>query len=193
MEKEIGDAFQLIENHLKRKYYGWAGRSQFSGTGARLARAFDEFCWTSEAIDSEVQKALKSEFDYEIDEMLVEGPIIAWTLCPHHLLPCRFVVYIGYIPTGRVLGLSKFARIAVALGKRPIIQEMYTKELADTINNALQPRGVGVFVSGQHNCMQARGIKQEANVTTSILYGAIKDRPEARAEFYSLVERKNGK
>ena len=190
---ELGKAFQTLESHLKRKYYGWAGRGQFDGTGERLGRAFDEFCWTSKAIEAEIQKALKSEFDYDIDEMLVEGPIDVWTLCPHHLLPCHFDVYVGYIPTGQVLGLSKFARIAVALGKRPVIQEMFTKEFGDIISTRLKPTGVGVFVVGQHGCMQSRGIKQRANVTTAALYGAIKDRPEARAEFYALVERRNGK
>ena len=193
MEKEISEAFQIIENHLKQKYYGWAGRGQFSGTGARLVRAFDEFCWTSQAIEAEVQKALKAEFEGDLDEMLVEGPIDVWTLCPHHLLPCRFIVYVGYIPTSLVLGLSKFARIAVALGKRPVIQEMYTTELANVIDTSLKPKGTGVFVVGQHGCMQSRGIRQQANVTTAVLRGAIKDKPEARAEFYSLVERRNGK
>jgi len=190
---KLEEAFSAIEEHLKRVYYGWEGRTQFNGTGERLVRALNEFCWTSSVIDSEIQKALKAEFDYDVDEMLVEGPIDVWTLCPHHLLPCHFTVYVGYIPTGQVLGLSKFARISVALGKRPVIQEMYTKELADIIDNALKPKGVGVFVVGQHGCMQSRGIKQQANVTTAVLHGAIKDRPEARTEFYSLVRERNGK
>lgn len=195
-EKEedcLEQPYLVIENYLKKLYYGWEGRGQFDGTGARLVRSLHEFCWTSEAIETEVQKALKAEFDYNVDEMLVEGPIDVWTLCPHHLLPCRFTTYIGYIPTGQVLGLSKFARIAIALGKRPVIQEMYTKELADIINNALKPKGTGVFVAGQHGCMQSRGIKQQANVTTAVLHGSIKDRPEARAEFYSLVRERNGR
>lgn len=189
----LSEVFHTLEGHLQQKYYTWEGRSQFKGTGERLLRSFDEFCWASEAIDAEVSKALKAEFNYDIDEMLVEGPIEVWTLCPHHLLPCHFMVYVGYIPTGRVLGLSKFARVAVALGKRPVIQEMYTKELADAINSGLKPKGVGVFVVGQHGCMLSRGIKQHANVTTRVLLGSIKDRPEDRAEFYAIVRERNGK
>lgn len=184
MEETI---FNTLETDLRKKYYGWAGAEQFKGTGDRLRRAFDEFCWPSSRIEEEIQKALKSEFDFDIDEMLVEGPIDVWTLCPHHLLPCHFTVYIGYIPTGQVLGLSKFARVAVALGKRPVIQEMYTKELADIINTSLKPKGVGVRVIGQHGCMQSRGIKQQASVTTAVLYGVMKDRPEARAEFLNYT------
>ena len=189
----LGDIYKSLENHLKRKYYGWEGRSQFDGTGDRLVRAFAEFCWTQDKIQKEVDKALKAEFDYDADEMLVEGPIDIWTLCPHHLIPCHFEVYVGYIPQGLVLGLSKFARIADALSRRPIIQEMYVKELADTIEKGLKPIGAGVHVIGQHGCMQARGIRQRANVTNSALRGAIKDRPEARAEFYALVRERNGK
>lgn len=190
---ELLEAYNAIEGYLKKKYYGWDGRGQFSGTAERLVRSLQEFCWDSKDIDAEIKKALKSEFDYDISEMLLEGPLDVWTLCPHHLLPCHFEVYVGYIPSGQVLGLSKFARIAVALGRRPVIQEMYTKELADIIRDGLNPVGVGVSVIGQHGCMQSRGVKQQANVTTSVLYGAIKDKPEARAEFYSLVERRNGR
>ncbi len=189
----LEEAYEVIENFLKKRYYGWEGRGQFDGTAERLVRSLHEFCWTPQAIKEEVDKAFKSEFDYAVDEMLVEGPIDVWTLCPHHLLPCRLIVYIGYIPSGQVLGLSKFARVAVALGKRPVIQEMYTRELADAIDTCLKPKGVGVFVVGQHACMQARGIKQQANVTTAVLLGAIRDKLETRAEFYSLVRERNGK
>lgn len=191
--EELRAALTTLENLLKRRYYHWDGREQFNGTGERLVRAFNEFCWPPEQIESEVAKHASRVFNYSIDEMLVEGPIEAWTLCPHHLLPCKFIVYIGYIPDGAVLGLSKFARIATTLGKRPVIQEQYTQELADVIQKYLKPRGVGVAVFGQHGCMQSRGIKQQANVSTAILHGVIRERPEARAEFYALVRERNGK
>lgn len=185
--------FNTLEEYLRGKlYYGWQGAKQFDGTGERLSRAFEEFCWPSARIEEEVEKALVADFFFEIDEQLVEGPIDVYTLCPHHLLPCHFVVFIGYIPTDKVLGLSKFARAAVALGKRPVMQEMYTKELADALEKYLKPRGVGVFVIGEHGCMQARGIKQNANVTTAVLKGALKYGLE-RSEFYSMVREKNCK
>jgi GTP cyclohydrolase I len=192
--KVLDDPFSTIEKNLRRKYYGWEGAKQFDGTGDRLRRAFDEFCWTSKAIDAEITKALQSEFVYnDFDEMLVEGPIETWTLCPHHLLPCKFTVYVGYIPSQKVLGLSKFARIAVALSKRPVMQEMYTKELAEIINVNLAPVGVGVFVIGKHGCMTSRGIKQDASVTTSVLLGAMRFDERARTEFFRLANGGNCK
>lgn len=180
--------FLSLEEALRKHYYSWEGAKQFEGTAGRLARAYEDFCWSTERIQAEVDKALSAEFVYNFDEMLVEGPIDAWTLCPHHLLPCHFEVYIGYIPTSHVLGLSKLARIAVALAKRPVMQEMYTQEIAAAIST-LNPQGVGVFVLGQHGCMQARGIKQRAGAATAVLKGTIKDRPDARQEFYTHIER----
>lgn len=190
MEEEL---FGELEKRLRRRYYGWQGGKQFEGTGARLARAFDEFCWTNERIQKTVDGCFQADLVDSYDEMLVEGPIEAWTLCPHHLLPCKFTVYVGYIPDELVLGLSKFARIAVALGKHPVIQEMYSRELAGVIEERLKPRGVGVFVTGNHGCMEARGVQQHANVTTSVLKGVIKYESEARAEFLSIVRERNGK
>jgi GTP cyclohydrolase I len=191
-ETRLKDIYGSLEDYLKRFYYGWEGSSQFNGTSDRLMRAFGEFCWAPDRVEHELGAVLSAEFDYSIDEMLVEGPISIWTLCPHHLLPCHFTVYVGYVPNGRVLGLSKFARAAVIFGKRPVIQEMYTKGLADVIEDRLHPKGTGVLVLGRHNCMQSRGVTQNASVTTSVLYGVIRDKPEVRSEFYSLVrERRN--
>jgi len=185
--KDLFDALELL---MRKRYYGWVGADQFKGTGSRIRRLIDEFCWENDKIEGELDKVFKdsAKFMAEYDEMLVEGPINVWTLCPHHLVPCNFKVYTGYIPTKLVLGLSKFARAAVVLAKRPIIQEQYTQELADEIQSRLNPKGVGVYVIGSHGCMCARGIKQdEAKVSTSVLKGAIMDRVEARAEFYSIA------
>lgn len=183
--------FQELEKKLRRRYYGWNGAKQFEGTSSRLLRAFDEFCWTNDHIQKELDNF--TTFVDNFDEMLVEGPIEVYTLCPHHLLPCSFTVYVGYVPDELIPGLSKIARAAITLGKRPVIQEMYSRELAQVVEDKLKPKGVGVFVIGQHGCMQARGIQQHANVTTSVLKGVIKDRPEARAEFLAIVRERNGK
>ena len=78
------------------------------------------------------------------------------------------------------------------MGKRPVIQEMYSRELANVIMNNLKPKGLGVYVIGKHGCMEARGVKQSVNVTTSVLRGVIFDRPEIRAEFYAAVKGGNG-
>lgn len=190
----LSEHFKAIEEHLRKKYYGWPGAKQFEGTAGRLTRAFDEFCWPEEQINQEVKRALalQSQFVCETNETLVEGPIDVWTLCPHHLIPCHFVVYMGYVPGKMVLGLSKISRVATALSKRPIIQEMYTRDLADAFRDSLKPLGVGVVVIGQHGCMMCRGIKQRARVTTSALYGKLQDSPTYRSEFLSWVRSSNG-
>jgi len=186
------EVFEELETLLRRLYYGWEGAKQFEGTGSRLSRMVEEFCWPPKKVAEELDKCFKT-FQDSYDEMLVSGPTEVWTLCPHHLLPCKFKVYAGYIPKGEVLGLSKFSRVADILARRPIIQEQYSRELANTLWTRLQPKGVGVFVIGEHGCMRARGVKQDAPIYTAVLEGAIKDRPEVRAEFYSIVnERRRG-
>ena len=183
------DIFEEAEKRLRKKYYGWEGAKHFKGTGHRLVRACEELCWTNEKIKTELEKCFGAAYVDNYDELLVEGPIEVWTLCPHHLLPCHFTVHIGYIPNELVLGLSKFARIAIILGKRPVIQEMYTRELANEVQKRLDPKGIGISVTGEHGCMRARGVRQNASVTTSVLTGIVENRLEVRAEFYDLVRR----
>ncbi len=185
--KDVSATFNDLEAWLKQRYYGWDGRNQFTGTGERLVRAYQEFCWPNEKIDSELERHLSTAFVDKYDEMLVAGPVRVWTLCPHHLLPCKFTVHVGYIPDDLVLGLSKLARVAETLAHRPVIQEMYTREVAKVIQNKLNPKGVGVYVVGEHDCMRSRGIKQEACVSTSFLTGAMFHNPASRAEFLTLV------
>jgi len=187
------EIFDEVENLLRKQYYSWEGVAQFNGTGERLLRAFKELCWTNEQIDSELATCFKATFVDKYDELLVEGPISVWTLCPHHLLPCHFTVYTGYVPDEEVLGLSKFARAAVILGKRPVMQETYSRELADAITANLRPKGIGIYVVGEHGCMQARGVRQPTSVTTSILRGVVKDRPEVRSEFLAIVHERSKK
>jgi len=185
----VEDIFEEAEKRLRKKYYGWEGAKHFKGTGHRLVRACEELCWTNEKIKTELEKCFGAAYVDNYDELLVEGPIEVWTLCPHHLLPCRLTVHIGYIPNELVLGLSKFVRIAIILGKRPVIQEMYTRELANEVQKHLDPKGIGISVTGVHGCMRTRGVRQNANVTTSVLTGIIENRLEVRAEFYDLVRR----
>jgi GTP cyclohydrolase I len=190
---ETADIFGTLETRLRKKYYGWAGSKQFEGTAGRISRALDEFCWTNDRINKELDKHFSAVFEDRYDEMLVVGPVSVWTLCPHHLLPCKFEVHIGYIPNELVLGLSKLARIAYTLAKRPVIQEMYTREVADVIQQRLKPQGVGVYVHGYHDCMRSRGVQQEAGATTSALTGAMLYNPGSRAEFFSIVRGGNNR
>ena len=182
--------FQEIEAGFIERYVGWEGSKQFEGSGKRLERLVDEMCWPAEKIGGEVRKSLQARFKDSYDGMLVCKGVDVWTLCPHHFLPCHFQVYIGYIPSGMVLGLSKFARIAVTFGKAPVMQEQYTRTLADCFWDCLNPEGLGVYVVGRHGCMGCRGINQpQVEVVTSTLKGSFLEDSKVREEFYAICRR----
>ena len=187
------DATNGIVGVLKERYKGWEGAKQFMGTPERLGRMMFEFCWTTEAIFEEVDGAFQKTFDHPYDEMLVVEGISVWTLCPHHLLPCHFMVNIGCVPDGRVLGLSKFARVAEVLARRPIMQEEYSNELAEIFMERLRPKGIAVYVLGVHGCMTARGVRQHSRVVTSTIRGVFESQAETRAEFFALCKSREGK
>ena len=182
----MSDIFDGIEELFIERYKDWDGAAQFEGSGERLRRLIDEMCWTRDSIDGEVENCFKAVFPDKYDEMLVCKPISLWTLCPHHLLPVGFKVNIGYIPTGGVLGLSKFARIAIIMGRVPIIQEQYTRDLADILWDRLKPEGLGVYVVGSHGCIGCRGVNQDIDIVTSTLKGSFKEDPVVREEFYAI-------
>ncbi len=186
MAKKV-DIYQRIEDLMVERYQGWDGARQFEGTGGRLKRMVDELCWPSSRIEEELVEHFKAVFDDRYNEMLVSGPTSVWTLCPHHLVPCNFQVFIGYIPNGKVLGLSKFSRIAITVGRTPIMQEQYSRELADALMSYLKPDGVGIYVTGKHGCMGCRGVTQDINVVTTVLRGSFLKEPSVKEEFLGTV------
>ena len=114
-------------------------------------------------------------------------------MCEHHLLPFHGVAYVGYIPNtaGRVVGLSKLARVVEIIASRPQLQERMTTEIADTIVDGLKPDGVGVIIQAEHLCMIMRGIKKPGSaIVTSALRGTFRRKAETRAEFFSLIQGK---
>ena len=181
------DSCSGLVAELTKTYKGWEGVSQFKNTPNRLVRMYSDFCWSPSRIKDELDKHFKV-YPNSYDEMLVTGPMEVWVLCPHHLLPVKLECWIGYVPDGGVLGLSKFARISRIMGKRPIMQEQYSTELTDELDRRLSPKGLGVVVVGTHGCMVSRGVEQDSKVVTSCLRGCILDKPQTREEFYSVVE-----
>ena len=126
--------------------------------------------------------------DEEYDELVVVRSIPVQSLCEHHLLPFIGVAHVGYLPAGRILGLSKFARVVEMFARRPQVQERLTRQVADWIDAELAPRGVGVVVDAEHLCMSMRGVRAVGAVTTtSALSGALRDSPATRAEFLTAV------
>jgi len=164
----IQEGYEAVVKSLDERYFGWEGTEQFQGTVRRLC----EFCWSPDKIGEELDKETRL-FDEKYGQVLGAAGIKVVSLCPHHLLPCEFTVDIQYKPNGQVLGLSKFTRIAVILGKRPVMQEMYTRELVDTLFDRINPVWVSVEVRGIHGCMKFRGPLQEVEVTTSMLKGSL--------------------
>ena len=127
-------------------------------------------------------------FDVPYDEMVVVTNIEFYSLCEHHMLPFYGVAHVGYLPNGRVIGLSKIPRLVDMFARRLQVQENMTRQIADTIQKELNPQGVGVVVEGHHMCMMMRGVqKDRAKMVTSTLLGAFKDDEKTRSEFLSLI------
>jgi len=130
-------------------------------------------------------------FPSDNDEMVLVKNIELYSLCEHHLLPFIGKCHVAYIPNGKIVGLSKIARIVDMHARRLQVQENLTKEIAQTIANVTDAKGVGVIIEAQHLCMMMRGVeKQNSVMSTSIMLGLLRQDPRTRAEFLSLVYQK---
>lgn len=127
-------------------------------------------------------------FHVDYDEMVIVKDIEFFSLCEHHMLPFHGKAHVAYIPDGKVVGLSKIPRIVDAFARRLQVQERMTQQVAETLMEVLQPKGVGVICEAQHFCMMMRGVeKQHSATSTSAMLGVFRDRKETRDEFLSLA------
>ncbi len=169
----------------------WAGddptRDGLKETPARVARAFEEF-FKGYAEDPEA--ILKKTFE-EIegyDEMIVLRGIRFESHCEHHMAPIIGRAWVAYIPKGRVVGISKLARVVDAFAKRLQIQEKMTAQIANIIQKVLEPEGVAVVIKAEHHCMTTRGVhKHGTDMVTSRMLGVFRDNPITRQEFLAIV------
>ncbi len=158
----------------------------FKDTPLRVAKFFTEFVYTSEFLQGHIQKHFSRKFTTKNDEIvLVSGKF--FSLCPHHVLPVSYNYWVGYIPNGWALGISKFQRVIGEMGKYPQLQEDLTPRIVEEIEKHLNPKGVGVILRGEHMCMRMRGVREDGVVTTSHLSGTF-IKPEVRAEFLNLID-----
>jgi GTP cyclohydrolase IA len=129
-------------------------------------------------------------FDVEYDELVLVRDVEFYSLCEHHMLPFFGKAYVGYLPRGRVVGLSKLPRLVDVFARRLQVQERLTRQIAECVQEILAPAGVGVVLEASHLCMMMRGVeKQQSTTRTSTLLGQLRDDDRARAEFLSLVGR----
>jgi GTP cyclohydrolase I len=155
-------------------------------TPHRAAKAF-EFLTQGyrQDVDELVNKAI---FTSDTDEMVIVRNIELYSMCEHHMLPFIGKAHVAYLPQGKVIGLSKIARIVDLFARRLQIQEVLTKQIADCVNTAIDARGVGVVIEAQHMCMMMRGVeKQNSVMTTSCMLGNFREQLQTREEFLRLI------
>ena len=159
-------------------------------TPARVAGAYAELF---AGLREDPRRHLAVTFDEQHRELVVLRDIPFASVCEHHLLPFTGHVHIGYVPRGRVVGLSKLARLVEGYARRPQVQERLTSEIADVLMKELQPDGCGVVIEATHTCMTIRGIqKPGTTMITSAIRGGFQRRAETRAEFFAIVRHQGG-
>ena len=157
-------------------------------TPQRIAEMYAELFM---GLNKDPKEELSVVYEQGHREMVIVKDIPFYSMCEHHLLPFYGVAHIGYIPDiqGRIVGISKLARVVEIIARRPQVQERMTTAIADTIMEGLKAEGVGVVIQAEHMCMIMRGIKKPgSNIVTSAIRGAFKTSDSTRAEFLSLIE-----
>ncbi len=165
-------------------------REGLLSTPERVAKAYE---FLTKGYKQEICDVLNSAiFNEKYDEMVLVKNIDFYSLCEHHMLPFYGKVHVAYIPDGKIVGLSKIPRIVEVFSRRLQVQERMTQQIADTLDEYLQPRGVAVVSEAFHMCMMMRGVeKQNSSATTSAMHGVFKEDARTRMEFLDLISHRN--
>jgi GTP cyclohydrolase I len=157
-------------------------------TPSRVAKAWEFF---SKGYNQSLEELINNAiFNEDARDMVIVRDIEFFSLCEHHLLPFFGKAHVGYIPNGKVIGLSKIPRIIDMFARRLQVQERLTHQIADALKNVLDPKGVAVVLEGRHMCMQMRGVeKQNSFAATSAMSGQFKKSAETRSEFLAITNR----
>jgi GTP cyclohydrolase I len=164
-------------------------REGLQETPERFLKAWEEY---TRGYREKPEDILKSFEDgaQSVDEMVIVRDIPVYSLCEHHLAPFFGRAYVGYVPDKRILGLSKISRLVEIFARRLQVQERLTNQIADALDTHLQPLGVAVVIECRHMCMESRGVRHTGTATvSSALRGSIKNNPDTRREFLSLIGR----
>src|SRR6267378_2634557 len=185
-----GKVARLIEE-LLRELGEDTQREGLDRTPERVEKALRYF---TSGYSRDVKEVLNDAmFVEDYDEMVIVKDIDFSSLCEHHLLPFIGKCHVAYMPQRKIVGLSKIPRLVEMFSRRLQVQERLTTQIANTLNEALQPRGVAVVVEAVHLCMPMRGVeKQNSKAITSAMLGSFRDRPETRAEFMELIKSSRG-
>jgi GTP cyclohydrolase I len=160
-------------------------------TPNRVARAYGELM---AGLQEDPKRHLKTVFNERYDEVVLLRNIEFYSLCEHHLLPFTGKAHVAYLPDGKVVGLSKLARLVEGFARRPQVQERLTTQIADALMEELQPIGAACVIEATHTCMTIRGAKKPGAVmVTSALRGIFKENPSSRAEILSLMQANAGR
>ncbi|MNF95559.1 GTP cyclohydrolase 1 [compost metagenome] len=185
----VGNNREQIEHHVREilKLIGEdVEREGLLETPARVTRMYEEIFAGYEVDPRDV---LGVTFDEQHEELVIVKDIVYYSQCEHHMAPFFGKAHIGYIPSGKIAGLSKLARLVEAVSRRLQVQERITSQIADIIEETLAPHGVMVVVEGEHLCMCARGVKKPGSKTiTSAVRGQFRRDPALRTEFLSLIK-----
>jgi GTP cyclohydrolase I len=156
-------------------------------TPRRIAEMYEELL---SGLHTDPFEALKVGFEENHHEMIVVKDVPFYSLCEHHLLPFHGVAHVGYIPDGRIVGISKIARLVETLARRPQLQERLTSQVADLLcEGGLRARGAAVVIEAEHLCMTMRGVKKPGSrIVTSATRGVFRDDARTRAEFFAIIE-----
>ncbi len=156
-------------------------------TPSRAAKAME---FLTSGYHQDIDKILnKAIFDEDYDEMVIVKDIEFYSLCEHHILPFWGKCHVGYLPQNRIIGLSKIPRIVDMFSRRLQVQERLTREIAEALETALEPRGVAIVIEGRHLCMMARGVQKQApRMTTNVMLGTFREHFSTRAEFLRCIQ-----
>jgi GTP cyclohydrolase I len=187
--ERVAENRQLIEQHVReilRLVGEDVDREGLLDTPARVTRMYEEI-FAGYEVDP--RNVLGVTFDEKHEELVIVKDITYYSQCEHHMAPFFGTIHIGYIPSGKIAGLSKFARLVDAITRRLQVQERITSEIADILEEVLQPHGVMVVVEGEHLCMCSRGVKKPGSKTvTSAVRGSFRKDAALRSEFLSLLK-----
>lgn len=186
-ERKLSDASleELVEEQLKRLGED-PGRAGLARTPKRVAESLR---WLTRGYEASLEDAIgHGVFEERHDSMVVVKDVEIYSMCEHHLLPFFGKAHIAYIPDGKIVGLSKVPRLVEIFARRLQVQERLTEEIAGALEEAIEPRGVGVVVEAYHLCMMMRGVeKQNSKTITSAVRGLFRSDPRTREEFLQLV------